>query len=81
MFTTLILRYIKKKPNTCENISPTFKYLKFIFQTTTNFRSNSSTWNLFFKLPQIVGLIQIFASSLNTHDYNNLIFEVHANKH
>jgi len=40
----------------------------------------SSTWNLFFKLPQILGLIQIFASSLKTHDYNNLTFEVHANK-
>ncbi len=40
----------------------------------------SSIWNLFLKLPQILGLIQIFASSLKTHDYNNLTFEVHANK-
>ncbi len=39
-----------------------------------------STWNLFFKLPQILSLIQIFASSLKTNDYNNLTFEVHANK-
>jgi hypothetical protein len=53
----------EKKPNTCKNISPIFKYLNFIFWTTTNFKSNS-----------------IFASSIKTHDYNNLTFEVHANK-
>jgi len=43
MFTTSILRCLKKKPNTCKNISPTFKYLNFIFQIVTNFKSNSST--------------------------------------
>jgi len=41
----------------------------------------SSTWTLFFKLSQILGRIQIFASSVKTHDYNQfLTFEVHANK-
>jgi hypothetical protein len=40
----------------------------------------SSTWKLFFNLSQILSLIQIFASSLKTHDYNNLTFEIHANK-
>jgi hypothetical protein len=38
----------------------------------------SSTWTLFFKLPQILGPIQILASSFKKHDYNNLAFEVHA---
>jgi hypothetical protein len=54
---------LEKKPNTCKNISPIFKYLNFIF-----------------KLPHILGLIQVFASSLKKHDYNNLAFEVHASK-
>ncbi len=40
----------------------------------------SSTWTLFIKLPQILGPIQVLASSLKNHDYNNLTFEVHANK-
>jgi hypothetical protein len=44
------------------------------------FRLLSSTWTLFFKLPQILGPIQVLASSLKKHDYNNLAFEVHANK-
>jgi hypothetical protein len=35
---------------------------------------------MFFKLPQISGLIQVLASSLRKHDYNNLAFEVHATK-
>jgi hypothetical protein len=37
------IEVLEKKPNTYKNISPTFKYLNFIFQTATNFRSNSST--------------------------------------
>jgi hypothetical protein len=40
----------------------------------------SNTLTLFFKLPQIWGSIQIFASSLKIHDYNNLAFELHVNK-
>jgi hypothetical protein len=40
----------------------------------------SSTWTLFFKLSQTLGLIQVLASSLKSHDYNNIAFEVHANK-
>jgi hypothetical protein len=40
----------------------------------------SSIGTSFFKLPQILGPIQVLASSLKTHDYNNLAFEVHANK-
>jgi hypothetical protein len=40
----------------------------------------SSTWILFFKMPQILGLFQVLASSVNKHDYKNLAFEVHANK-
>jgi len=35
----------------------------------------SNTWTLFFKLPQVLGSIQVFASSLKTHDYNNLTFK------
>jgi hypothetical protein len=37
----------------------------------------SSTWTLFFKLSQILGPIQVLASSLKKHDYNNLTFEVY----
>ncbi len=62
MFTTSILRCLKKS-KTYKNISPIFKYLNFIFQIVTNFRSNS-----------------VLASSLKEHDYNNLAFEIHANK-
>jgi hypothetical protein len=40
----------------------------------------SSTWTIFFKLPQILGPIQVIASRLEKHDYNHLLFEVHANK-
>jgi MFS-type transporter involved in bile tolerance (Atg22 family) len=40
----------------------------------------SSIWTLFFKLPQILGQIQILTSVLKKHDYDNLVFEVHANK-
>jgi hypothetical protein len=36
--------------------------------------------NFIFKLPQILSLIQVLASSLKNHDYNNLAFEVHENK-
>jgi hypothetical protein len=39
----------------------------------------SSTLTLFLKLAQILGPIQVLASSLKNHDYNNLDFEVHAN--
>jgi hypothetical protein len=35
---------------------------------------------LFFKLPQILGSIQVLASSLKKHDYNNLTFEIHATR-
>jgi hypothetical protein len=35
---------------------------------------------LFFKLPQILGSIQILVSNRKIHDYNHLDFEVHANK-
>ncbi len=63
MFTTSILNCLKKNPNTCKNISPTQKYLNFIF-----------------KVPQVLGPIQVLASSLKKHDYNNLTFEVHVNK-
>jgi hypothetical protein len=62
MFTTSILRFLKKK-NTCKNITSTFKYLIF-----------------FWKFPQILVLIQVIESSLRKHGYNNLAFEVHANK-
>jgi len=40
----------------------------------------ASTWILFFKLPQILGPILVFVSSLKKHDYNNLTFEIYANK-
>jgi len=40
----------------------------------------SSTWILFLKMPQILGLFQVLTSSVNKHDYKNLAFEVHANK-
>ncbi len=40
----------------------------------------SSTWTLFFKLPQILVPIQVLATRFKKHDYNNLAFEVHANK-
>jgi len=33
-----------------------------------------------FKLPQILDPIQVLGSSLKKHDYNNLAFEIHANK-
>jgi hypothetical protein len=63
ILTTSILRCLKKKPNTCKNISPTCKYLNFIFQ-----------------IAQILGPILVFVSSLKKHDYNNLTFEIYANK-
>jgi len=40
----------------------------------------SNTWNLFYKLPQILGPIQVHVSNDNKRDYNNLIFEIHAHK-
>jgi hypothetical protein len=40
----------------------------------------SSTWTLFFKLPQILSPIRILVSSLKKHDYNNLDFEIHIKK-
>ncbi len=61
MFTTSILKCLKTNPNTCKNISLSFKYLNFTF-----------------KLPQILGPIQVLANNLKKHDYNNLAFEVHA---
>jgi len=36
--------------------------------------------NLFFNLPQNLGTIQVHASTFLKYDYNNLAFEVHANK-
>jgi hypothetical protein len=36
--------------------------------------------NFIFKLPQILDSIQVLASTLDNHDYNNLTFEVHANE-
>jgi hypothetical protein len=38
------------------------------------------TWTLFFKLSQILSLIQVLTSNYKKHDYNNLTFEVHAKK-
>jgi len=49
-----------------------------IFAKTFHLLSN--IWTLFFKLSQILGPIQVFASSVKKHDYNNLAFEIHANK-
>jgi hypothetical protein len=49
-----------------------------IFAKTFHLLSN--IWTLFFKLSQILGPIQVFASSAKKHDYNNLAFEIHANK-
>jgi hypothetical protein len=63
MFTTTILRCLKKK----SILAKTFHLL-------------SSTWTLFFELPQIWGPNQILASSVKKHDYNKLTFEVHTNK-
>jgi hypothetical protein len=40
----------------------------------------SSAWTLFFYLPQILGSIQVLANIFKIYDYNNLGFEVHANK-
>jgi hypothetical protein len=40
----------------------------------------SNIWTLFFKLSQILGQIQVLANTLEKHVYNNLVFEVHANK-
>jgi len=34
-------------------------------------------WTLFFKLPKILGPIQVLINSVKKHDYNNLIFEIH----
>jgi len=56
MFTTSMLRCLKKIPDTYKNVSPIFK------------------------LPQILDPIQVLGSSLKKHDYNNLAFEIHANK-
>jgi hypothetical protein len=39
----------------------------------------ASIWALFFKLLQMLGP-NVLASSVKQHDYNNLTFEVHANK-
>ncbi len=43
------IEVLKKNPNIRKNISPPFKYLNFIFQIATNFRSNSSTCKYFRK--------------------------------
>jgi hypothetical protein len=47
---------------------------------TKIFHLLSSTCTLFFNLPQILSPIQVLASRLKNHDYNNLAFELHANK-
>jgi len=49
-----------------------------MFAKTFHLFSNIRT--LFFKLPEILGPIQVLESSFLKHDYNNLTFEVHANK-
>jgi hypothetical protein len=54
-----------------------FKKHKILAKT---FNLLSNTWTLFFKLPQILSPIQVLANSLKEHDYNNLPFEIHANK-
>jgi hypothetical protein len=64
MFTTSILKCLNKKS----------KILAKIFHILQNIST------LFFKLSQILGPIQVLATSLKEHDYNNLAFEVHANK-
>jgi len=43
------IEVLEKKPNACKNISPTFKYLTFIFQTVTNFKCNSKYVQVIFK--------------------------------
>jgi len=40
---THTIEVLEKKPNVFKNISPSFKYLNFIFQSVTSFRSSSST--------------------------------------
>ncbi len=67
MFTTSILMCMK------------YIYI-YIYMFAKNIHLLSSTWTLFFKQPQILGPIQVFASNVKKHDYNNLIFEVNANK-
>jgi hypothetical protein len=37
-------------------------------------------FQVLFKLLQILSPIQVFVSSFQKYDYNNLTFEVHANK-
>jgi hypothetical protein len=54
MFTTSILRYLKKNQI-----------------LTKTFHVFSSTWTLFFKLPQILGPIQVFVSS-----FKNMIITI-----
>ncbi len=64
MFTTSILRCIKKKT----------KYLQKHFTYFQIFKLHFSKYHKF------LGSIQIFASSVKKHEYNNLAFEIHANK-
>jgi len=45
-----------------------------------SFHLFSNIQTLFFKLAQILGLFQVLASKLKKYNYNNLTFEVHANK-
>ncbi len=63
MFTTSILRCMKKNKILVKTCHLLFKYLNFIFQIATNFKSNSS-----------------MCKWCKTNYYNNLAFEVHANK-
>jgi hypothetical protein len=48
--------------------------------TCKNISPTFNYLNFIFKLPQISGPIQVLANSLKKHDYNDLAFEVHANK-
>jgi hypothetical protein len=49
-------------------------------KTCKNITPTFKYLNCFLKFPQILSLIQVIESSLWKHDYNNLAFEVHANK-
>jgi hypothetical protein len=56
------------------------KCLKKIYIFAKKLHLLSSTWVFFLKFPQILNLIQVIESRLRKHDYNDLAFEVHANK-
>jgi hypothetical protein len=48
--------------------------------TCKNISPTFKCLNFIFKLPQILSPIQVFSSTLNKHNYNNLAFEIHTNK-